>query len=1049
MRHWRFRHVMSGIALSLWLSGMVLGVDARVVVVAPDGDDSHAGTTAQPVRTLRRAAELVAGQAMAQEIVLKEGQHEVGDLYLGRTRQGELAPPVSLVIRAERNDDGTWKKVVINGGRAVDPAMVEAVVGMPGVFRFPTPSSHNARRHTPSMWETDRRVRYTLCGDERSVAAMPATFVFTDDWVYFHPSAEQPVAELGLRFGACEGGIYVTWPNVTIRRLEFRDYVNVVSSSAIMLMGDGPGQVVEDCRFFNCVRAVTVDERAIEARISRCIAEDVANGVFSYGRDALVEDCVFICRHDRFRIPLFDQTHSGVQYYSPAVAGRVRRTVCDGFNLGIFAKGVRGRFLVESNTVVSDLGEKGIGIQDWNQEASVVRHNIVMGYVEPITVRGFDLPQRGVIVDDNVLFDRDMIDKDREILGSIGTGMNNVHRDPGFVSVRRSDFRLLPTAPLATMRVADGKRGPVGACAVVADDWRDDEPPRLKLALTEPARTFKQPRVIADAGAEDEAAMADVQAVNASTVPSSLWITPERNVTLVLDAVESFSKATLLKVKEGDSDWSAPRPFQAQLPLRIPSGQARHIWHIQVADEAGNWSDAAGVMATLIGEAPALPALQLRVSEHGLLIRCTTVTPCVARLQFKHQPADNWITIADSRNRQAFTLAQAKDKDAPLREELRFEHHLLLRAADVKAPVGATVRYRLELDNGMGKTSLTPERTVRLTGEPTDIHVSVTGDDETGDGSVGRPYRSIGVAAETALPGDRVRVQPGVYTSTVELTHGGAPDRPIVIESVQPRGALIDLGRRGAFGFHLPATPDVVIRGFEIRWFGISAIHAVDSPRVTVQDCLAWNMHFVKGRPEGTGVYLLRCPDSTVAGSTFFCMNQGLSFFYSPHFNVHHCTFAKMQHRGARLAYTSVRGSRFISNSMTFTGNVALTLWENPEDFTQFTCDYNNFAHYIRSAAPKQSAHPVEQPKVVADPFYGMGAKGVMQLGDKRYHVWEEWQQETGKDMYSLFEHPRYLDPTRRDYRLHPTSPNIGRGENNTNIGAEPVAAAVEPPTPR
>jgi hypothetical protein len=38
--------------------------------------------------------------------------------------------------------------------------------------------------------------------------------------------------------------------------------------------------------------------------------------------------------------------------------------------------------------------------------------------------------------------------------------------------------------------------------------------------------------------------------------------------------------------------------------------------------------------------------------------------------------------------------------------------------------------------------------------------------------------------------------------------------------------------------------------------------------------------------------------------------------------------------------------------------------------------------------------------------------------------------------MHSIFKHPRYADPVRRDFRLLPDSPNIGAGEGGTNIGA-------------
>ena len=46
------------------------------------------------------------------------------------------------------------------------------------------------------------------------------------------------------------------------------------------------------------------------------------------------------------------------------------------------------------------------------------------------------------------------------------------------------------------------------------------------------------------------------------------------------------------------------------------------------------------------------------------------------------------------------------------------------------------------------------------------------------------------------------------------------------------------------------------------------------------------------------------------------------------------------------------------------------------------------------------------------------------------------WRARTGQDKHSIFTHPRYADPQNRDFSLLPNSPNIGAGENGTNIGA-------------
>ena len=60
-----------------------------------------------------------------------------------------------------------------------------------------------------------------------------------------------------------------------------------------------------------------------------------------------------------------------------------------------------------------------------------------------------------------------------------------------------------------------------------------------------------------------------------------------------------------------------------------------------------------------------------------------------------------------------------------------------------------------------------------------------------GDGSNGRPFRSINEAARLAQPGDEVLVAPGVYRESVNPLNGGTEASRIVYRSVEPLGAVI------------------------------------------------------------------------------------------------------------------------------------------------------------------------------------------------------------------------------------------------------------------
>ncbi|MBD3393096.1 MAG: hypothetical protein GF418_13325 [Chitinivibrionales bacterium] len=70
--------------------------------------------------------------------------------------------------------------------------------------------------------------------------------------------------------------------------------------------------------------------------------------------------------------------------------------------------------------------------------------------------------------------------------------------------------------------------------------------------------------------------------------------------------------------------------------------------------------------------------------------------------------------------------------------------------------------------------------------------VSPDGDDGA-DGSLGAPLKTIRKAGEVALnPGDIVTVKPGVYQERVRVHGEGTPEAPIVFESEEPHGAVLN-----------------------------------------------------------------------------------------------------------------------------------------------------------------------------------------------------------------------------------------------------------------
>lgn len=70
-------------------------------------------------------------------------------------------------------------------------------------------------------------------------------------------------------------------------------------------------------------------------------------------------------------------------------------------------------------------------------------------------------------------------------------------------------------------------------------------------------------------------------------------------------------------------------------------------------------------------------------------------------------------------------------------------------------------------------------------GAAREIHVSIAGNDSN-DGSVSRPLRTISRAAEWAYPGDTITVHAGVYRERVAPPHGGTSDADRIVYRAAP-----------------------------------------------------------------------------------------------------------------------------------------------------------------------------------------------------------------------------------------------------------------------
>ena len=122
------------------------------------------------------------------------------------------------------------------------------------------------------MWETDTRIRYTLVADLKAVEQFPASFCFAEEELFFHTSDNQPPESHDIGISDRSNGITLWRPNVTVKGLQFHNFLAWRWSCGVELRG--ADTAVEDCRVWNSVRGYQIVMEAPGTRVLRCRAVD-------------------------------------------------------------------------------------------------------------------------------------------------------------------------------------------------------------------------------------------------------------------------------------------------------------------------------------------------------------------------------------------------------------------------------------------------------------------------------------------------------------------------------------------------------------------------------------------------------------------------------------------------------------------------------------------------------------------------------------------------------------------------------------------------------
>jgi hypothetical protein len=192
-----------------------------------------------PTDSFGGLGERLAREPGIREVIFGEGVYH-GHLHVSGPGDADFSER-ALVLRAA---DGA--RVVFDGSQRLHD--FEPHPDLRGVFRMPY--THRGGEY-PKLCEPDTRRRYRLVADAASVVRFPASYTVEENRLLFPASNGQSPEAGQLLISSHDCGMFINRPHVTVRGIEFQDYLAREKwSTAVDLRVDHI--TVEDCTARNC-----------------------------------------------------------------------------------------------------------------------------------------------------------------------------------------------------------------------------------------------------------------------------------------------------------------------------------------------------------------------------------------------------------------------------------------------------------------------------------------------------------------------------------------------------------------------------------------------------------------------------------------------------------------------------------------------------------------------------------------------------------------------------------------------------------------------------
>lgn len=332
----------------------------------------------------------------------------------------------------------------------------------------------------------------------------------------------------------------------------------------------------------------------------------------------------------------------------------------------------------------------------------------------------------------------------------------------------------------------------------------------------------------------------------------------------------------------------------------------------------------------------------------------------------------------------------------------------------------ATVVAR-DADGHRGKPVQTAFRTPVKDEAVVTYYLSPDGQDAPDGGSRKAPWRTFAYATERLKPGDELVLLPGRYQEILRPRVAGTKERPVVIRSETPGGAVLDLAQSLPVAVEVLNVNHVTIDGLRIEngAFPRSQCYIINCaegitirngeigyPSVATFEALKLGYN---------GLVAHEAPDLLVENNLFLCCVTGAAASNSPG--------------------TVIRGNTFVGE-----GNYGVVIIPGAAG-EPYTVEDNLFYRAVMGYKTGPCIWVfAPMPKLVSDhnlffiPETHKGTIGQLPDTDRLFPL-EVWKKESGLDKASLAAEPLFRDPQAGDFVLQPSSPGATLARDGGPVG--------------